>query len=61
MKLFRKNLGTTPYDYLLRYRITRAKELLAMRTSMGSPARHYGASGRRESARAASGLPEISA
>lgn len=30
MKLFRKNLGTTPYDYLLRYRITHAKELLAM-------------------------------
>lgn len=29
LKLFRRNLGTTPYDYLLRYRITRAKELLA--------------------------------
>lgn len=29
LKLFRKNLGTTPYEYLLRYRITRAKELLA--------------------------------
>ncbi len=29
MKLFRKQLGTTPYEYLLRYRITRAKELLA--------------------------------
>ena len=29
LKLFRQNLGTTPYDHLLRYRITRAKELLA--------------------------------
>lgn len=29
LKLFRQSLGTTPYDYLLRYRITRAKELLA--------------------------------
>lgn len=29
LKLFRRQLGTTPYEYLLRYRITRAKELLA--------------------------------
>ena len=29
LKLFRKQLGATPYEYLLRYRITRAKELLA--------------------------------
>lgn len=29
LKLFRKHLGTTPYDYLLRHRITCAKELLA--------------------------------
>lgn len=29
LKLFHQNLGATPYDHLLRYRITRAKELLA--------------------------------
>lgn len=29
IRLFRDQLGTTPYNYLLRYRITRAKELLA--------------------------------
>lgn len=29
LKLFRQRLGTTPYEYLMRYRITRAKELLA--------------------------------
>lgn len=29
LKIFRKNLGATPYEYLLRYRITRAKQLLA--------------------------------
>lgn len=29
LKVFRRNLGTTPYEYLLRFRITRAKELLA--------------------------------
>ncbi len=32
LKLFRKHMGTTPYEYLLRYRITRAKELLAETT-----------------------------
>lgn len=29
LKLFRQHVGTTPYEYLVRYRITRAKELLA--------------------------------
>lgn len=29
LRLFHQHLGTTPYDHLLRYRITRAKELLA--------------------------------
>ena len=29
LKLFTRHLGTTPYEYLMRHRITRAKELLA--------------------------------
>ena len=29
IRLFKRQLGTTPHDFLLRYRITRAKELLA--------------------------------
>lgn len=29
MKCFKKSIGATPYEYLLRYRINRAKELLA--------------------------------
>ncbi len=29
IRLFKRQLGTTPHDYLLRHRITRAKELLA--------------------------------
>lgn len=29
IRLFRQNFGTTPYDYLLHYRITKAKELLS--------------------------------
>jgi len=29
IRLFRRQLGTTPHNYLLRYRITHAKELLA--------------------------------
>lgn len=29
LRLFKRHLGTTPYEYLMRYRITRAKELLA--------------------------------
>ena len=37
IRLFKKRMGTTPHDYLLRYRITRAKELLA-ETSLTSAA-----------------------
>jgi AraC-like DNA-binding protein len=29
MRLFKRQLGTSPYNYLLRYRITKARELLA--------------------------------
>lgn len=29
MKLFRQYMGTTPYNYMLCFRITRAKELLS--------------------------------
>jgi AraC-like DNA-binding protein len=29
IRLFKRKMGTTPHDYLLRYRISRAKELLA--------------------------------
>ena len=29
IRLFKRQAGTTPHDYLMRYRITRAKELLA--------------------------------
>ena len=29
IRLFKRQMGTTPHDYLMRYRITRAKELLA--------------------------------
>ena len=32
IRLFKKQLDTTPHDYLLRRRITRAKELLAETT-----------------------------
>lgn len=32
IRLFRRDLGTTPHSYLMRYRITRAKELLAETT-----------------------------
>lgn len=32
IRLFKKRLGTTPHDYLLRYRVSRAKELLAETT-----------------------------
>ena len=32
IRLFKRRLGTTPHDYLLRYRISRAKELLAETT-----------------------------
>ena len=32
IRLFKRQLGTTPHDYLLRHRITRAKELLAETT-----------------------------
>ena len=32
IRLFKKQMGTTPHDYLLRYRISRAKELLAETT-----------------------------
>ena len=32
IRLFKRQLGTTPHDYLLRYRISRAKELLAETT-----------------------------
>jgi AraC-like DNA-binding protein len=32
IRLFKRKLGTTPHDYLLRHRITRAKELLAETT-----------------------------
>lgn len=43
MKLFRKQLDTTPYEYLLRYRITRAKELLAESDArVGAIARQVG-------------------
>lgn len=32
IRLFKRQMGTTPHDYLLRYRISRAKELLAETT-----------------------------
>ena len=32
IRLFKKQMGTTPHDYLMRYRITHAKELLAETT-----------------------------
>lgn len=32
IRLFKRRMGTTPHDYLLRYRISRAKELLAETT-----------------------------
>ncbi len=32
IRLFKRQLGTTPHSYLLRYRITQAKELLAETT-----------------------------
>lgn len=32
IRLFKKQMGTTPHDYLLRFRVTRAKELLAETT-----------------------------
>ena len=32
IRLFRRQVGTTPHDYLMRHRITRAKELLAETT-----------------------------
>lgn len=32
IRLFKRQMGTTPHDYLMRYRITRAKELLAETT-----------------------------
>lgn len=32
IRLFKRSMGTTPHDYLLRFRITRAKELLAETT-----------------------------
>ena len=37
IRLFKRQMGTTPHDYLLRYRISRAKELLA-ETTMTSAA-----------------------
>ena len=32
IRLFKRQIGTTPHDYLMRHRITRAKELLAETT-----------------------------
>ena len=32
IRLFKRQMGTTPHDYLMRYRISRAKELLAETT-----------------------------
>lgn len=32
IRLFKQHLATTPYNYLLRFRITKAKELLAETT-----------------------------
>lgn len=43
IRLFRRQLGTTPHSYLTRYRITRAKELLAETTMpVGEVARATG-------------------
>ena len=36
IRLFKHQMGTTPHDYLMRYRITRAKELLAETTLTSS-------------------------
>ncbi len=46
IKLFRRYLGTTPYDYLLNYRINKAKELLcSTRWSIGDIGLYVGFTG----------------
>ncbi len=43
IRLFKRKMDTTPHDYLLRYRISRAKELLAETTlTSASIAQHVG-------------------
>jgi AraC-like DNA-binding protein len=40
IRLFKRKLGTTPHDYLMRHRITRAKELLAETTLTSAAIAH---------------------